>query len=136
MNPDLPARIAMKTLPTAIAAIGLALSAATTFAQDGSADAARQQRMDAAYAAHHDASPTRDEDRTKHDARAAGGSGSGSSGSLRQDARHARHSIHEGARETGHAIHRGLRATGHAIHDGAKATGHAIHKGFDKVTGK
>ena len=127
----------MKTLPTAIAAIGLALSAAA-FAQDGSADTARQQRMDAAYAAHHEASPTRDEDRTRHDAHAAGGGGSSGSGSgsLRQDARHARHSIHQGARETGHAIHNGLRATGHAIHNGAKATGHAIHKGFDKVTGK
>jgi hypothetical protein len=120
----------MKTLPTAVAAIGLALSAGV-FAQDGPADAARQQRMDAAYSAHHDVSSTRAEDRTKHDARSAGGGGS-----VRQDARRARHSIHQGARETGHAIHNGLRATGHAIHNGAKATGHAIHKGFDKVTGK
>ena len=118
----------MKKLPAAIAALGLVLSAAT-FAQDG-ADAARQQRMDAAYAAHND---TRAEDRTNHDAHSTGG---GSSGSVRQDARNARHSIHQGARNAGHAIHQGLRATGHAIHDGAKATGHAIHKGFDKVTGK
>jgi len=123
----------MKTLPTAVAAIGLALSAGV-FAQDAPADAARQQRMDAAYSAHHDVSSTRAEDRTKHDARSAGGGSS--SGSVRQDARRARHSIHQGARETGHAIHNGLRATGHAIHNGAKATGHAIHKGFDKVTGK
>ena len=124
----------MNKLPTAIAAIGLALSCTAALAQDSSADTARQQRMDAAYAAHHDASPTREEDRTRHDAHAA--SGGGSSGSVRQDARNARHSIHQGARNAGHAIHQGLRATGHAIHDGAKATGHAIHKGFDKVTGK
>ena len=106
-----------------------ALSGAA-FAQDD-AGAARQQRMDAAYAAHRDA---RAEDRTSHDAHSGARGGSG--GSLRQDARKARHSIHQGAREAGHAIHKGLRATGHAIHDGAKATGHAIHEGFDKVVGK
>ena len=117
----------MNKLAAAVAAIGLLLPVAT-FAQEG-ADAARQQRMDAAYAAHHDA---RAEDRTSHDAPAA----HGSSGSVRQDARNARHSIHQGARNAGHAVHQGLRATGHAIHDGAKATGHAIHRGFDKVTGK
>ncbi len=122
----------MKTLPTSVAAIGLALSAAA-FAQDASGDAARQQRMDVAYATHQDDS-SRAEDRTKHGAHSTGGGGS--SGSVRQDARNARHSIHQGARNAGHAIHKGLRATGHAIHDGAKATGHAIHKGFDKVTGK
>ena len=119
----------MNKLAAAVAAIGLLLSAGT-FAQEN-ADAARQQRMDAAYAAHHDA---RAEDRTSHDAPAA--HGGGSSGSVRQDARNARHSIHQGARNAGHAVHQGLRATGHAIHDGAKATGHAIHRGFDKVTGK
>jgi hypothetical protein len=119
----------MKTFIPLIAGVGIALSGAA-FAQD-SADAARQERMDAAYAAHRDG---RAEDRTTHDARSSSHGGSG--GSLRQDARHARHSIHQGARDAGHAIHKGLRATGHAIHDGAKATGHAIHEGFDKVVGK
>ena len=119
----------MKTLTTA--AILLALFGAA-FAQDSAnPDAARQQRMDAAYAAHRDG---RAEDRTTHDAHSKGGGGS--SGSFRQDARNARHSIHQGARDAGHAIHKGLRATGHAIHDGAKATGHAIHEGFEKATGK
>jgi hypothetical protein len=119
----------MKTLSTATVLL-LALCGAA-FAQDN-AEAARQQRMDAAYAAHHDG---RAEDRSTHDA-ANSGSHGGSSGSVRQDARNARHAIHQGARDAGHAIHKGLRATGHAIHDGAKATGHAIHKGVDKVTGK
>ena len=117
----------MNKLAATVAAIGLLLSAGT-FAQEN-ADAARQQRMDAAYAAHHDA---RAEDRASHDAPAAHGGG----GSVRQDARNARHSIHQGARNAGHAFHQGLRVTGHAIHDGARATGHAIHRGFDKVTGK
>ena len=118
----------MKTISTA-AALLFALSGAA-FGQDN-ADAARQQRMDAAYATHQDG---RAEDRSTHDAHST--SHGGSSGSVRQDARNARHSIHQGARDAGHAIHKGLRATGHAIHDGAKATGHAIHEGFDKATGK
>ena len=121
----------MKTLPTAFAAMALALSA-TVFAQDtASADAARQRRMDAAYAAHHDA---RSEDRATHDAHSA--HGGGSSGSLREDTHRAGHAIHQGVRATGHAVHTGVKATGHAIHNGVKATGHAIHEGFDKVTGK
>ena len=119
----------MNKLPAAVAAIGLLLSAGT-FAQE-SADAARQQRMDAAYAAHHDA---RAEDRATHDAHSA--QGGGSSGSLREDTRRAGHAIHQGVRATGHAVHTGVRATGHAIHKGVRATGHAIHEGFDKVTGK
>ena len=129
----------MKTLSTA-AALLFALPGAA-FAQDD-ADAARQQRMDAAYAAHHDA---RAEDRSSHDAHST--SHGGSSGSVRQDVRAAGHSIHQGVRDAGHAVHKGVRATGHAIHDGTKATGHAIHEGvkatghaihegFDKVTGK
>jgi hypothetical protein len=119
----------MNKLSIAAAAVFLALSGAA-FAQDG-ADAARQQRMDAAYSAHRDG---RAEDRSTHDARSS--AHRGGSGSVRQDARNVRHSIHQGARDAGHAIHKGLRATGHAIHHGAKATGHAIHEGFDKVVGK
>ena len=96
----------------AVLALVLATLSAHTFAQDVDADAARQRRMDAAYAdAHH-------ESRARADARAAG------------------HSFHNGVRETGHAIHRGVRATGHAIHDGVRRTGHAIHRGADKVTGR
>ena len=121
----------MKTLPTAVAAVALVLSAAVSAQDTGSADAARQQRMDAAYAAHHDA---RAEDRATHDAHSA--QGGGSSGSLREDTRRAGHAIHQGVRATGHAVHTGVRATGHAIHKGVRATGHAIHEGFDKVTGK
>jgi len=97
--------------------IGSALLSAAAFAQDGSADAARQQRMDAAYDAHHESTAARVADTTKRDARAAG------------------HAIHQGVRATGHAIHQGLRATGHAIHQGVRATGHAVHHGVDKVTG-
>lgn len=124
----------MNKFSTAIAAIGLVLSSVATFAQDTSADTARQRRMDDAYAAHREASATRDEDRTKHDAHAP--AGGGSSGSLRQDTRNAGHAIHQGVRNIGHGVHQGVRATGHAIHEGVKATGHAIHKGVDKVTGK
>ena len=121
-----------RKLSTALAIAFVALSA-TASAQD-SAEAARQQRMDAAYSAHlNGASTTNEEDRARHERGAASGK---SSGSVRQDARAAGHSFHQGLRETGHAIHQGLRKTGHAIHQGAKATGHAIHQGYDKVTGK
>jgi len=88
---------------------------ATAFAQD--TDAARQQRMDQAYADSH------------KDTRVA-------DSGVREDTRRAGHAIHEGVRATGHAVHSGVRATGHAIHKGVKATGHAIHQGVDKLTGK
>ena len=105
----------MNKLQVALAVAFVALSTAAV-AQDSS-DAARQQRMDEAYAAHRDAPAA-------HDA------------SLREDTHRAGHAIHQGARETGHAIKKGARATGHAIHQGARATGHAIHRGVDKLTGK
>ena len=92
----------------------LALSA-SAFAQES--DAARQQRMDAAYANSHTT-----------DMRVA-------SNGVREDTREAGHAFHGAVRATGHAVHSGVRATGHAIHRGVRATGHAIHRGVDKVTG-
>ncbi len=97
----------------ALIAVAFVALSTTAFAQD-SAEAARQQRMDEAYAAHRD----------------------GSSSTVGEDMHHAGHAIHNGVRATGHAIHSGVRATGHAIHKGVRATGHAIHRGVDKVTGK
>ena len=100
----------MNKLHTSLAVVFAALSA-TAFAQSGESDAARQQRMDAAYAdSHHE-------------------------GTVREDTHEAGHAIHNGVRDTGHAVHSGVRATGHAIHRGVRATGHAIHEGVDKVTG-
>jgi hypothetical protein len=120
-----------------IVAVALVAFSAATFAQDARSDAAgnaaRQQRMDEAYAAHRDepaghpaAHPVA---AVKRDTRAAGHA-------IHEDTRHAGHAIHNGARATGHAIHNGARATGHAIHNGVRATGHAIHRGFDKITGR
>jgi len=108
-------------------AITLVALSAGAFAQDEPSDAARQQRMDEAYANSH-------------------GTHVASSG-VREDTREAGHAIHNGVRATGHAVHgavratghavhAGVRATGHAIHRGVRATGHAIHEGVDKVTGK
>jgi hypothetical protein len=116
----------MNKIHAAFAVTLVALSAGA-FAQGDQSDAARQQRMDDAYANSH-------------------GTHVASSG-LREDTREAGHSIHNGVRATGHAVHgavratghavhTGLRATGHAIHQGVRATGHAIHEGVDKVTGK
>ena len=110
----------MNKIPAALALTVLALSA-NAFAQE--TDAARQERMDAAYA------------------------NSQRGGSVREDTREAGHSLHNGVRDTGHAVHgvvrgtghavhTGVRATGHAIHQGVRATGHAIHEGVDKVTGR
>jgi hypothetical protein len=100
----------MNKIHAALAVTVLALSCGA-FAQDVASDAARQRRMDEAYAhAHHD--------------------------TLREDTRRVGHDIHDGVRDTGHAVHRGVRATGHAIHRGVRATGHAIHRGVDKITGK
>jgi hypothetical protein len=114
------------------AACGIAFVAlsATAFAQDDvNSDAARQQRMDQAYAdAHHEGPAARAEDNAKHDTRVAGNT-------VREDTHRAGHAIHNGVRETGHAVHSGVRATGHAIHNGVRATGHAIHHGVDKLTG-
>jgi hypothetical protein len=96
----------------AVACVALSASA---FAQES--DAARQARMDEAYANSHRETRVADN-------------------SVREDTHRAGHAIHNGVRETGHAVHRGVRATGHAIHNGVRATGHAIHRGVDKITGK
>jgi len=112
------------------AACGIAFIAlsAGAFAQDES-DAARQQRMDQAYAdAHREGPAARAEEDTKHDTHVA-------ANTVRDDTHRAGHAIHNGVRDTGHAVHRGVRATGHAIHNGVRATGHAIHHGVDKLTG-
>ena len=95
----------------AVLAVAFVALSSTAFAQES--DAARQERMDAAYADSH---------RTAGEA-------------AREDTHRAGHDIHNGVRDTGHAIHNGVRATGHAIHHGVRATGHAIHHGVDKVTG-
>ncbi|MCK9684401.1 hypothetical protein [Scleromatobacter humisilvae] len=96
----------------AVLAVSLFALSAGAFAQES--DAARQERMDAAYADSH---------RTAGEA-------------ARDDTHRVGHDIHNGVRDTGHAIHNGVRATGHAIHRGVRATGHAIHHGVDKATGK
>ena len=95
----------------AVLAVAFVALSSTAFAQES--DAARQERMDAAYADSH---------RTAGEA-------------ARDDTHRVGHDIHSGVRDTGHAIHNGVRATGHAIHHGVRATGHAIHHGVDKVTG-
>ena len=96
----------------AVLAVAFVALSSTAFAQES--DAARQERMDAAYADSH---------RT--------------AGEVARDDTHAvGHDIHNGVRDTGHAVHNGVRATGHAIHHGVRATGHAIHHGVDKITGK
>jgi hypothetical protein len=95
----------------AVLAVSLFALSAGAFAQES--DAARQERMDAAYADSH---------RTAGEA-------------ARDDTHRVGHDIHNGVRDTGHAIHNGVRATGHAIHHGVRATGHAIHHGVDKATG-
>ena len=78
------------------ATLALTLVALCTGAIAQETDATRQQRMDAAYDAHHESTAARVADTTKRDARAAG-----------------------------HAIHQGVRATGHAVHHGVdKVTGH------------
>jgi hypothetical protein len=122
----------MNKIHAALAIAFVALST-TAFAQDTlpnpGTDAARQQRMNEAYADHRAGPVARTEEATKHDARVA-------SNTVSEDTHRAGHAIHNGVRETGHAIHRGVRATGHAIHNGVRATGHAIHHGVDKVTGK
>ncbi len=108
------------------AALALVAFTTATFGQnarsDAAASAARQQRMDQAYATHRDAP--------------AESSGVHPVAAVKRDTRAAGHAIHNGVRATGHAIHTGVRATGHAIHQGVRATGHAIHRGVDKVTGK
>lgn len=107
-------------------AVALAALSAGAFAQTD--EAARQQRMDEAYAHSQHGTQVADSG-VRADAREAGHS-------LHQGLRDTGHAIKKGAKAAGHAIHQGLRATGHAIHKGAKATGHAIHEGVDKVTGK
>ena len=111
---------------TSFAALALVAFSAATFAQDARSDAAgnaaRQQRMDEAYATHRDAPADHP---LAHPVAA-----------IKRDTRAAGHAIHHGVRETGHAIHRGVRATGHAVHQGVRATGHAIHEGVNKITGR
>ena len=109
----------MNKIQAALALTVLALSA-NAFAQES--DAARQQRMDTAYADSHR------EGSVREDTREAGHS-------IHQGVRATGHAVHGAVRATGHAVHTGVRATGHAIHQGVRATGHAIHEGVDKVTG-
>jgi hypothetical protein len=104
----------MNKIHAAVAATLLALSAGA-LAHDVDSNAARQQRMDAAYA-------------NSHGTRVA-------DSGVREDTREAGHAVHGAVRATGHAVHSGLRATGHAIHHGVRATGHAIHRGVNKITG-
>ena len=112
----------------ALIALSTASSAQDRVSEPGS-DAARQERMDAAYRNHSDGPAARAEDATERDAHKVGHT-------IREDTHEAGHAIHNGVRATGHAIHKGVRATGHAIHHGVRATGHAIHQGVDKVTGR
>ena len=104
----------MNKLHVALAIAFVAISS-TAMAQES--DAARQQRMDEAYA--HSQGNTQVAD-----------------SGVREDVHKAGHAVHEGVKATGHAVHTGVKATGHAIHQGVRATGHAIHEGVDKVTGK
>ena len=89
----------------ALIAVAFVALSTTAFAQD-SAEAARQQRMDEAYADSH------------------------------RDTRTTGEAVREDTHRAGHAIHNGVRETGHAVHRGVRATGHAIHRGVDKLTGK
>jgi hypothetical protein len=104
----------MNKLHAVLAAAAFGLSV-PSFAQGGDADAARQKRMDEAYA------------NSQHGTQVA-------DSGIREDLHKAGHAVHEGVRATGHAVHQGVKATGHAIHQGVRATGHAIHKGVDAVT--
>lgn len=117
---------------TAFAGIALAACSFATFAQDARSDpagnAARQQRMDEAYASHRDAPAAGPVATVKRDTREAGHA-------IHEDTRKVGHAVHSGVRATGHAVHQGVRATGHAVHQGVRATGHAIHQGVDKLTG-
>jgi hypothetical protein len=101
-RPNHPRNI-MNKIHAAVALSLLALSAGA-FAQDADADAARQRRMDEAYAdAHHESS---------------------FGATVRADTHRAGRAIDNGLHKTGHAIERGARATGHAIHRGVdKVTG-------------
>ena len=71
----------------AVLAVAFVALSSTAFAQES--DAARQERMDAAYADSH---------RDSHVADSG----------VREDMHRAGHSIHNGVRDTGHAIHRGV----------------------------
>jgi hypothetical protein len=106
----------------ASAALGLSVHA---FAQD---DAARQQRMDEAYAKSHDNTKVADSG-VREDLHEVGHD-------VHQGVKATGHAVHKGVKATGHVVHKGVKATGHAIHQGVKATGHAIHEGVDAVTGK
>ena len=115
----------MNKLQATLAVAALALSAGA-FAQEADSDAARQQRMDAAYESSHG---TRVADSgVREDTREAGHA-------IHRGVKATGHAVHTGVKATGHAVHTGVKATGHAIHQGVKATGHAIHEGVDKITG-
>jgi hypothetical protein len=106
----------------AIAALGLSVHAV---AQDTS-DAARQKRMDEAYASSQGGTQVADSG-VREDVHKAGHA-------VHEGVRATGHAVHTGVKATGHAVHQGVRATGHAIHQGVRATGHAIHRGVDAVT--
>lgn len=112
----------MNKLPAliAIAALGLSVHA---FAQD--TDAARQQRMDDAYAKSRNTQVA--DSSVREDMHKAGHA-------VHEGVKATGHAVHTGVKATGHAVHQGVKATGHAVHEGVKATGHAIHKGVDAVT--
>ena len=112
---------------TALVAIASVTLCAGAFAQE--TDAARQQRMDAAYANSQQHGTQVADSGVREDLHEAGHS-------IHQGVRATGHAVHKGVKATGHAVHTGVKATGHAIHQGVKATGHAIHEGVDKVTGK
>ena len=104
-----------------IAALGLNVH---VFAQE--TDAARQQRMDEAYA-HSQGNTQVADSGVREDVHKAGHA-------VHEGVKATGHAVHTGVKATGHAVHQGVRATGHALHEGVKATGHAIHKGVDAVT--
>ncbi|HEY9022907.1 MAG TPA: hypothetical protein VIP05_01315 [Burkholderiaceae bacterium] len=104
----------------ATAALGLSVHA---FAQEG--DAARQQRMDEAYAKSRNTQVA--DSGVREDVHKAGHA-------VHEGVKATGHAVHTGVKATGHAVHQGVKATGHAIHQGVRATGHAIHKGVDAVT--
>jgi hypothetical protein len=105
----------------ATAALGLSVHA---FAQDDT-EAARQQRMDEAYARSHGTQVA--DSGVREDVHQAGHA-------VHEGVKATGHAVHTGVKATGHAVHRGVKATGHAIHQGVKATGHAIHQGVDAIT--
>lgn len=96
----------MKILKLTLIAALLGSSASAVLAQDDASDAARRERMDAAYGDYRNTNPgpaARAENHVKSDFHRAG------------------HAIKHGAESVGHAIGKGVRKTGEAIgHGGEK----------------